>query len=434
MKFNQRLKNALSVLKTGDLPSPVQDKAISAEKRDTFVMPVSEYNASNTGFIGSVTAGVTVNTTTAMRLGVVFACVRLLAEQVSSFEISVSRKDSGKIEDLTGGTIHHLLHYPNKFMNSFSFMELMNARLQLYGNSYAVIKFNNAGDPIELIPVDTFCVSVRLLNGEPYYVIKDPEMGIDGVFLYWQVIHFKMLSKNGVIGLSPISAAREGIGLGLAAERFGADFFAKGGNLKGTLETDGHIPDKEFKDWKKRWDTYYGGSVGDHANPILEYGMKYHQLGIPPNDAQFIETRQFQVQDICRFFLVPPPLIGDLSRATFSNGEQQDLQFVKYSLRPTIKRQEIELEYKLVSRREEGTIDINFNMDDLLRADTRTRAEFGLKYVQGGILTRNEVREIEGRKPLPGLDKPLDPAFLTGKPSAKEGDSNDNNSNNQYNE
>lgn len=434
MKVNQRLKNAFSLLATGELPSPVQNKAIKAEKRDTFVMPVSEYSASSSGFIGAVTAGVTVNTTTAMRLGAVFACVRLLSEQIASFEITVKRKESGKIEDLTGGTIHHLLHTPNKFMNSFSFMELMNARLQLHGNSYAVIIFNNSGDPVELLPVDTSSVTVKILNGEPFYIIRDPEMGIDGIYFYWQVIHFKMLSKNGILGLSPLAAAREGIGLSLAAERFGADFFAKGGNLKGTLETDGHIPDKEFREWKKRWDTYYGGAVGDHANPILEYGMKYHQLGIPPNDAQFIETRQFQIQDICRFFLVPPPLIGDLSRATFSNGEQQDLQFVKYSLRPTVKREESELEYKLVSRREEGTIDIDFSMDDLLRADTRTRAEVGLKYVQGGIFTRNEVRETEGKAPLPGLDRPLDPAFLTGKSSEKDKEKEDGNSNNEDDE
>jgi len=416
MKFGDRIKNAFHVLRRG-----------------TFLMPATEYIKSYSDFTGTeVTAGVTVNSTTAMRLGVVFACVRLLAEQVSSFEITVRKKSGQIIEDLTGGTIHHLLHYPNKFMNSFSFMELMNARLQLYGNAYAVIIFNNGGDPVELIPVDTYSVSVRILNGEPFYIIRDNDMGIHGVFFYWQVIHFKMLSKNGILGLSPISAAREGIGLGLAAEKFGSDFFAKGGNLKGTIETDGHIPDKEFAEWKKRWDKYYGGSVGDHTNPILEWGMKYHQLGIPPNDAQFIETRQFQVQDICRFFMVPPPLIGDLSRATFSNGEQQDLQFVKYSLRPLVKREEIELEYKLVSRGDEGTVDIDFNMDGLLRADTKTRADYELKLVQAGILTRNEAREIENKKPLPGLDEPLNPAFLTGKASEeKDPEENKNNSDNE---
>lgn len=300
-------------------------------------------------------------------------------------------------------------------MNSFSFIELMNARLQLHGNSYAVIKFDLKGEPYNLIPVDSGCVTVKVFNGEPFYIINDPEMGIKGTLMYWEVLHFKMLSRNGMTGMSPIAAAREGIGLGLAAEKFGADFFQKGGNLKGVLETDNHLDDKIFKAWKAHWEKFYGGSVGDHTTPILEYGLKYKQLGIPPNDAQFIETRVFQLQDIARFFNMPPSLIGDLSRATFSNGEQQDLQFAKYSLRPLLKHQEVEFEQKLVNLKDEGTISIKYNMDGLLRADMKTRAAYEQTLVTSGILTRNEAREIENREPLEGLDTPLDPAFLTGK-------------------
>jgi HK97 family phage portal protein len=427
MNFGQRVKEAYKILKGVPPEDPGNNQLPESDERGTYSMPVTEYNKSESVLAGlNVASGVNVNSTTAMKLGVVFACVRLLSEQISSFGITVKRKTGSTIEDLTGGSIYQLLHYPNKFMNRFSFMELMNARLQLYGNAFAVIMFDNSGNPIELIPVDSNSVTVKFYQGEPFYLIRDTNMGIDGMYYYWQVIHFKMLSRNGVTGLSPISAAREGIGLGLAAERFGADFFAKGGNMKGTIETEGHIPDKEFKAWKNRWDKYYGGSVGDHTTPILEYGMKYKPIGIPPNDAQVIETRQFQVQDICRFFLVPPPLIGDLSRATFSNGEQQDLQFVKYSLRPTVKREEVELEYKLVSRREAGTIDINFNLDSLLRADTGTRADYEVKLVQAGIITRNEAREIENKAPLPGLDVPLDPAFLTGKKAPAKKQTNPN--------
>jgi HK97 family phage portal protein len=303
-------------------------------------------------------------------------------------------------------------------MNSFSFIELMNARLQLSGNSYAVIKFNLKGDPYNLIPVDSSCVTVKVYNGEPFYIINDPDMGVKGTFFYWEVIHFKMLSRNGITGMSPIQAAREGIGLGLAAEKFGADFFQKGGNLKGALETDGHMEDAQFKAWKKRWETFYGGAVGDHTTPILEYGMKYKPIGIPPNDAQFIETRVFQLQDIARFFNTPPSLIGDLSRATFSNGEQQDMQFAKYSLRPILKGQECEFESKLVNLKDEGTISIKYNMDGLLRADMKTRAAYEQTLVSTGILTRNEAREIENKEPIEGLDTPLDPAFLQGKQPA----------------
>jgi HK97 family phage portal protein len=146
--------------------------------------------------------------------------------------------------------------------------------------------------------------------------------------------------------------------------------------------------------------------------------MKYKPIGIPPNDAQFIETRVFQLQDIARFFNTPPSLIGDLSRATFSNGEQQDMQFAKYSLRPILKGQECEFESKLVNLKDEGTISIKYNMDGLLRADMKTRAAYEQTLVSTGILTRNEAREIENKEPIEGLDTPLDPAFLQGKQPA----------------
>lgn len=407
MKISERLRNAAHVLRRG-----------------TFMMPVSEYRQGFTDFTGQASSGVVVNPTTAMRLSAVFACVRILSEQLASFPITVTKKVDGKREDLTGGSIHHLLHYPNKFMNRFSFIEIMNARLQLYGNSYAVIKFNNKGEPTDLIPVDNSCVMVRILNGEPFYLINDPDMGVNGTFLYWQVIHFKMLSRNSITGISPIQHAREAIGLGLAAEKFGADFFQKGGNLKGALETEGHMDDAQFKAWKKRWETFYGGAVGDHTTPILEYGMKYKQLGIAPNDAQFLETRVFQLQDISRFFNVPPSLIADLTRATFASGEQQDMQFVKYSLRPLCMSQEAELDQKLVNRFETGLISIKFNMDGLLRADMKTRAAYEQTLVSTGILTRNEARDIENKEALPGLDEPINPAFLAGKQSLTVGNNN----------
>lgn len=368
-----------------------------------------------------------------MKLSVVFACVRLLSELPASLPITVNKVTKGKREDLTGGPLHTLLHKPNKFMNSFSFIELMNARMQLHGDSFAVIKFSLRGDPSELIPVDSTCVTVKVFKGEPFYVIDDPDMGIKGTFFAWEVIHFKMLSRNGFTGMSPITAAREGIGLGLAAEKFGADFFQKGGNLKGALETEGHMDDGQFKAWKKRWERFYGGAVGDHTTPILEYGMKYKPIGIPPNDAQFIETRVYQLQDIARFFNVPSSLINEMSKASFASGEQQDMQFAKYSLRPILKSQECELETKLVNKKDEGTISIKYNMDGLLRADMKTRAAYEQTLVSTGILTRNEAREIENKEPLAGLDEPLDPAFLQGKqPSLVVGDNkNTNNSQNQ---
>jgi HK97 family phage portal protein len=195
------------------------------------------------------------------------------------------------------------------------------------------------------------------------------------------------------------------------------------------LETEGHIPDKEFDLWKKRWDKYYSGSAGDHTTPVLEWGMKYKGLGINQNDAQFLETRVHQVQDVARFFGLPPSVIGENSRNTFTNGEQQDIQYVKYALSPLCKSQETELEFKLLNRFDQEKMDIKYNLNALLRGDMITRARFGQIMVQSGTYTRNEVRDIEDMPPLEGLDKPLEPAFLTGKTKDNTQNNNSNGTN-----
>lgn len=396
MKLKDRLINAAHVLARG-----------------TYSMPVKEYNV-QFPIGGTTKSGVQINATSAQKFSAVFACVRTYEWVMASLPMRITTNKGGKITELKAGDIYNLLHYPNKYLNAFTFMGLMNARLQLYGNAVAVIVRNRRGIPVELIPVDWYAVSIRLIDGQPVYFINDIEANINGTFLYWQVIHFKINSRNGWTGLSPIGVARESVGLGLAAEGFGSDFFSKGGNLKGALETEGHIPDKEFKDWKNRWDKYYGGPVGDHTTPILEWGMKYKALGIPPNDAQFLETRVHQVQEVARFFGTPPSIIGENSRNTFTNGEQQDIQFGKYSISPLCKGQESELEMKLMDRTNQEKTDIKFNLTELLRGDMLSRARYEQTLVSSGIITRNEAREIEGRAPLDGLDEPLNPAFLTG--------------------
>lgn len=388
--------------------------AFNIMRRGTYTMPVSEY-ISGFPITGATGSGISVNATSAQKFSAVFACVRTYEWVMASLPLRITAREKQRLTEIKEGDIYDLLTYPNRYLNAFTFMGLMNARVQLYGNAVAVIIFNNKDIPVELIPVDWLSVNIRLVNGEPVYVINDRETGIKGTYLSWQVIHFKVNNRNGWVGQSPISVARESIGLGIAADNFGSDFFNKGGNIKGALETEGHLKDEEFKAWKKRWDTYYTGTAGNHVTPILEYGMKYKEIGVPPNDAQFIETRVHQVQEIARFFGVPPSIIGENSRNTFTNGEQQDIQFVKYSLAPLCKSQEAELEFKLMDRVNQEKLDVKFNLDWLLRGDMLSRARYEQTLVSAGILTRNEARELEGKSPLPGLDEPLDPAFLTGK-------------------
>jgi HK97 family phage portal protein len=212
-----------------------------------------------------------------------------------------------------------------------------------------------------------------------------------------------------------IQVAKDNIGLSLATEKFGASFFRKGGNLKSVIETDGHIPDTEFKEFKKRWGESYTGAAGDHETPVLEYGMKYKQLSIPLDASQFIETRQFGIQDVARWFNLPPHMLRDLSRSTFSNIEHQDLEFVKYSFRPDLRRQELELEEKLLLPKERGRIRIRYNLDGLLRGDLASLTAHVKEMVLAGVMTRNEGRRLLNMNPMSGGDDLYTPANIVGK-------------------
>lgn len=369
-------------------------------------------------FMGMGESGIAVNEESALHLSATWACIRLLSELPASLPVEVM-KEEGDHRSPIDHWVKDLLMNPTQLMNRFSFHETMNGWLQGWGNGYALLDIGKFNPGVSLIPLHPKGVEPVISQGKIFYKVKDELTGITGTFFRDEIIHYKMFSTDGIKGKSPIMVAKDNIALGLAAERYGSTFFRKGGNIKAVIETTGHMGDEEFKTWKRRWDTYYKGSNGDHETPILEYGMNYKPLGIEPDAAQFIESRQFQLTEICRVFNVPPHLIGDLSRATFSNIEHQDLQFVKYTLRPILRRQEMELEEKLLDVKERGKIRIRFNIDGLLRGDLAATTNHILQLTNNGTLTRNEGRALLNRNPLDGLDKPLDPANITGK-KAKE--------------
>lgn len=365
-------------------------------------------------FVGMGESGIAVNEESALRLSATWACIRLLSELPASLPLEVL-KEEGNTRSPIDHWVKDVLMEPSQLMNRFSFHETMNGWMQGWGNSYALIDINKYNKGISLIPLHPKGVDPLISEGKIFYKVKDELTGITGTFFRDEIIHYKMFSTDGIKGKSPIMVAKDNIALGLAAEKYGSQFFRKGGNIKAVIETQGHMGDDEFKTWKRRWDTYYKGSNGDHETPVLEYGMSYKPLGIAPEAAQFIASRQFQLTEICRVFNVPPHLIGDLSRATFSNIEHQDLQFVKYTLRPILRRQEMELEEKLLDVKERGKIRIRFNLDGLLRGDLTSLTNHIVQLTNNGTLTRNEGRNLLNRNPLQGLEEPLDPANITGK-------------------
>lgn len=344
---------------------------------------------------------------TAMKFTAVFAAIRLRAESVASLPKMVTERNvHGRIE-AKNHVVYKLLKYkPNGWMNVFSFWEYMNACLDGWGNSYAIIIRSNNGNPAELVPVHPSLVSVTFSNRRKWFRVSGSKY-FDGIYSDDDMLHFFSLSVDGIVGINPISYNSAAIKTGISATAFGNEFFEKGGNIKAVLENDKTVSAKDYQLFLEHFN-----SAANYDTPLLDDGWKYKPVGIAPEAAQMLQTRTFALQDIARIFNIPPHMIADLSRSTFSNIEHQDIQYVKYSIRPAVKRFETELDRKLLFDDEMGIIEVKFNLDGLLRGDMKTRAEFYNRGIQSGWLTRNEVREMENRNRAEGLDDFLYPVNM----------------------
>ena len=364
------------------------------------------------GYLNEMTGGDSISVTqkNAMKFTGVLAAVSLRSELAASFpKVIYQNTESGR-KPLWDDPLYKLIAYqPNPLMNAFTFWELMNMNLDLWGNAYAFIT-RYGGNPIAFTPVPFSCVKIIVEDGKLIYrVTGTKDSRLDKDHSPDKFLHFKDISFDGIIGISRIEYAKRAVELGLQAEAFGLDFFTKKGNAKGVIEMDGKMEPEAMKNFLKHWK-----ANADQGTPILDMGKKYHQLTIPPEDAQFLSSREFQLQDIARIFRVPPHLLADLSRATFSNIEHADIQFVKYGLRPMCKRFEHELELKLLGD-DIGKKSIRFNLDGMLRGDTATRAAYLASMVQNKIFNRNEAREYENKNPVEGGDVFENPATSSDK-------------------
>lgn len=348
---------------------------------------------------GDTSSGQDVTEESSLKFTGVRAAVDLRSSLLASMPVGVFKiTDSGR-EAIPDDPVYKLLAYtPNPYMNAFEFWELMNNYLDLWGNAYAVITWNR-GRPIGLTPVHPSAIEPEIVNNDLIYRVTDSDLtGLNTVYEPKDIIHVKGLSTDGLTGKSPIRDAAEAIGLGLAAEKFGASFFNNQGISKGVLEMDGSLDEESRQAWVKSWQKNQ-----DHGTPLLEYGIKYKALNIPPEDAQFLQSRTFQLEDIARIYHIPPPLLGDLGDSSFSSIESLDIMFVKYGLRPMVKRYEKELETKLFPN-DLGKKNVIFNLDGLMRGDTATRGEYYSKMIAATVLSPNDVRKLENMNPRPGGD------------------------------
>lgn len=354
-----------------------------------------------------INSAATIPLNSAMKFTAVFAAMRLRAETVASLPKMVTEMKESSRKEAKNHAIYKLLKYkPNGWMNVFSFWEYTNACLDGWGNAFVIIKRSNNGNPAELIPVHPSLVDITFRNRQKWFRIAGSKE-FDGIYHNDDMLHFFSLSLDGIKGINPISYNSAAIKSGISATNFGNQFFDKGGHIKAVLENDKNIGSKDYELFMKNFET-----AQNYGTPLLDGGWKYKAIGIEPEAAQMLETRSFALQDIARIFNIPPHLIADLSRSTFSNIEHQDIQYVKYSIRPSVKRYETELDLKLLFDNELGIIETKFNLDGLLRGDMKTRAEFYNRGILSGWLNRNEVRAMENRNCVEGLSEFLYPVNM----------------------
>jgi HK97 family phage portal protein len=343
---------------------------------------------------GATPSGKAVNERTAMQTSAVYACVRILAESVAGLPIHVCERnaDGGKATK-PGHPLYRLLHdAPNDEMTSFVFRETLMTHLLLWGNAYAQIIRDGRGYPAALYPLLPDRMSIdRNDAGALVYTYQSDKGAVK--LSRENVLHIPGLGFDGLIGYSPIAMAKNAVGMSIATEEYGAMFFANGANPGGVLEHPGTV--KDIQRVKDSWNAGYQGSGNAHKIALLEEGMKFHQVGIPPEQAQFLETRKFQINEIARIFRVPPHMVGDLEKSSFSNIEQQSLEFVKYTLDPWVVRWEQSLHQSLILPSERTTHFIKFNLDGLLRGDYQSRMQGYSIGIQNGFLSVNDVRGWE---------------------------------------
>ena len=359
-------------------------------------------------YFGGTTSGKAVTERSAMQMTAVYSCVRILAEAVAGLPLHLYRyKEDGGKEKALDHPLYLLLHdEPNPEMSSFVFRETLMTHLLLWGNAYAQIIRNGKGEVIALYPLmPNRMVVDRDIHGQLYYQYtrsteEAPTMkGVTVNLPPSDVLHIPGLGFDGLVGYSPIAMAKNAIGMAIACEEYGAKFFANGAAPGGVLEHPGTIKDPQRV--RESWQSTFGGSGNSNKIAVLEEGMKYTPIGISPEQAQFLETRKFQINEIARIFRVPPHMVGDLEKSSFSNIEQQSLEFVKYTLEPWLVRWEQSIQRTLFSPEEKKSYFAKFNVEGLLRGDYASRMTGYATARQNGWMSANDIRELENMDRIP---------------------------------
>jgi HK97 family phage portal protein len=354
-------------------------------------------------------ANVTVSSATILNLSAVWACNRVLSESIASPPIHVYDSTQGGIAK--NHPIDILLHNSvNEFLTSFSFREIMQTYLNLWGNAYAHIKRDTNGQIKGLEVIHPEKVTIKVKN-QVWYDIN----GRANLINARDMIHIPaiILDPDSYKGVSPILYGKEMFANGLSLQQFANTFFGNNTNLGGLLTTEQALKPETLKRLADSWNRQWQGIKNSNKTGVLEQGLKYQRIGIEPEAAQFLGSREFAVEEIARWFRVPPHMIADLRRATFSNIEHQSIQFVTHTLLPWVQRWEQELNRKLFSEEGQKRYYIKFNLEGFLRGDGIARSEYYTKMFNMGSISQNEIRQKEELPPIEGGDRYYVPMNMT---------------------
>jgi len=343
------------------------------------------------GIFGHTVSGANINEATALTISTVYACTYKIASTVASLGLEVYEKSGREIQPANVHPAYDVIKYrPNEYQTAYEFWETIVSMAVLHGCGYALIERDNRGYVTNLIGLDYYDVDRKFVNGQPVFSVKNVGM----------VQAENMLEICNLQRKSPIRLHRENLGLAKAAEEFGAEYFGSGGQMTGILSSDQPLKKEQMDLIQGSWNS----AARQAGTKLLPFGFKYSRISISPDEAQFIETRKFQAEEICRIFSVPPTLVQLESQTTYNNVEQQNLQFARHTISPWAKRIEQEIDRKLIQSRERPQIYSKFLLNDLYRGDMQSRASFYTQMLQNGVLNINEVREREDLNPTDGGD------------------------------
>ena len=347
--------------------------------------------ANEVGLYPMTKAGATINESSAMAISTVYACVYKIASTIASLGLEIYEKDGDNVVQANVHPAYNLVKTrPNEFQTAYEFWETITASAVIYGVGYALIRRDERGYASELIPVHFSDVDLRIVKGERVYSVKD--VGV--------VRPENMLEICNLMRMSPIRLHRENLGLAKSAQDFGAEYFGQSGQMTGVLSSEQPLKKEQMDVIQGSWNN----GAAQAGTKLMPFGFKYQRIAISPDEAQFIETRKFQAEEITRIFSVPPSLVMLPSQTTYNNVEQQNLMFARHTIVPWTQRIEQEIDRKLIPSYDSPMVYSKFKLSDLQRGDSAARANYFTQMIQAGVLSINEVRAEEEKNPIPGGD------------------------------